>query len=427
MKKFLTVLEFELKNYLGSRSFVILTLLLAVFGAGLLCLPRFMDVSDFTGTGSEAAVAETTDQEEADGAEYDIEDFEKETVILYDAAGIAEPEVLEAYPDIEWVMAVSSREVEDAVEEQIAEEGYVITSENTYDYYIYDKGMFDRGSELFDEIMREFYRIRYCKEHNLDYEEVTNMYDVEITGNEQILHKDSTQNYWYSYALIMIVFFMIVMYGQMIAVAVTNEKSNRAIEVLVTSTTPNSLLFGKVIAGAISGVCQIGIILGAILVSYQCNRAVWGNKLDFLLKIPSEVLWTFALFGLGGYLFYAFLYGAMGALVSKTEDVSKSSSGLMIVIMVVYLFSLMQLTNPDGIIMKVFSFLPISSYSTMFIRIAMGTVATWEVIVSFLILVVSIVAAGIVGAKIYRLGTLRYGNRIKFSVVLKGLKSKEKE
>ena len=65
-----------------------------------------------------------------------------------------------------------------------------------------------------------------------------------------------------------------------------------------------------------------------------------------------EVLLAFAFFGLGGYLFYAFLYGAMGALVSKTEDISKSISGLMVVIMLVYFFSLFQLTDIDGNIIK---------------------------------------------------------------------------
>ena len=218
---------------------------------------------------------------------------------------------------------------------------------------------------------------------------------------------------------------LIVMYGQMIAVSVTSEKSNRAIEVLVTSTTPNSLLFGKVIAGAIGGLLQIGIVLGAILVSYQINRAQWGGMLDMLLHIPASVLVTFAFFGMGGYLFYAFLYGAMGALVSKTEDISKSSSGLMMVIMVVYFFSLMQLMNPEGMVIKVLSFLPISSYSTMFARIAMGTVSTWEIAVSFIILVISIVGAGFVGAKLYRMGTLRYGNPIKLRTALKSIRSKE--
>ena len=143
------------------------------------------------------------------------------------------------------------------------------------------------------------------------------------------------------------------------------------------------------------------------------------------LHVPAEVLLAFAFFGLGGYLFYAFLYGAMGALVSKTEDISKTVSGLMMVIMVVYFFSLMQLTNIDGTIIKVLSFLPVSSYSTMFARIAMGTVASWEIIVSFLILVASIFGAGVLGAKIYRMGTLRYGNPISLTKALKDLKKSE--
>lgn len=143
------------------------------------------------------------------------------------------------------------------------------------------------------------------------------------------------------------------------------------------------------------------------------------------LYIPVEVILAFAFFGLGGYLFYAFLYGAMGALVSKTEDVSKSSSGLMVVIMVVYFFSLVQLSNIDGTVIKVLSFLPISSYSTMFARIAMGTVAPWEIILSFVILVASNLGAGVLGARLYRMGTLRYGNPIKLGTALKDLKKSE--
>ncbi len=162
-----------------------------------------------------------------------------------------------------------------------------------------------------------------------------------------------------------------------------------------------------------------------LLISYQVNREQWGGMLDMFLHIPGDVLLSFAFFGLGGYLFYGFLYGAMGALVSKTEDVSKSSGGLQVVIMVVYFFSLLQLMNIDGPVIKVLSFLPVSSYSTMFARIAMGTVAPWEVVVSFLILAASIVGTGVLGARLYRMGTLRYGNPIKLSTALKDLKKSE--
>ena len=85
------------------------------------------------------------------------------------------------------------------------------------------------------------------------------------------------------------------------------------------------------------------------------------------------------------------------------------------------------MSNIDGIAMKVASFLPVSSYSAMYIRVAMGNVALWEIIVSYIILVISTIAVGYIGAKIYRLGTLRYGNPIKISTALKSIKNKEQE
>ena len=177
----------------------------------------------------------------------------------------------------------------------------------------------------------------------------------------------------------------------MIATSITVEKSNRSIEVLVTSTTPYSLLFGKVFAGAIAGVIQMGIILITALGSYQLNRETWGGSLDMLLKIPSNVLLTFAIFGIGGYLFYAFLYGMLGALVSKTEDINKSSTGLQMILMIAYFVALFRLSNPNGMIMKIASFLPFTSFISMFVRVAMGSAQIYEVVISVAILFVSVI------------------------------------
>ncbi len=426
MKQFFTVFQYELKEYLKNKSFVIMTLILAIAGAIVLFLPRFIDLSDFTGADAKTQISETkgdTQEEAKDGQD---SDDVSDSLCLYDEAGITNMEVLKQFfPTANWRAAKSVQEVKDAVESKEADAGFVVTAIDSYDYYVYNKDMYDGNPSVFEEAMRTFSRMAYCAEHNLDYAQIMQMYDAPIKANEVILNKDTGSNYWYCYFLVILVFMLIVLYGQMIAVSVTSEKSNRAIEVLVTSTTPNSLLFGKVIAGAIGGLLQIGIVLAAVLISYQINRDKWNGALDMFLQIPSSVLLTFATFGIGGYLFYAFLYGAMGALVSKTEDISKSSSGLLVIIMGVYFFSLIQLTNPDGMIMKILSFLPISSYSTMFARIAMGTVDTWEILVSFLILAVSIFGAGVIGAKLYRMGTLRYGNPIKLRTALKSIRSEE--
>ncbi len=418
MRKFAVILKYELKEYISSKGFVAFTLLLAIIGAVLLCLPRFIDMSAFTGVDF-AGKSETEQAEKEQTPEY----LSDKKYALYDPGNITDTQLLSEYfSGAQFVKVSSTGELEKMLEDETAVAGFAVKNQTEYEYYIFNKTMYDSNSEIFDEAMKAMSRARYCAANGLDLNEITQMYEPQITVTEHILNKNTTQSYWYCYALVIIVFMLIMFYGQMIAVSVTTEKSNRAIEVLVTSTTPNSLLFGKVIAGAIAGLLQSGIILGTILAAYQFNREQWGGMLDIILDIPANVLIVFALFGTMGYLFYAFLFGAMGALVSKTEDVSKSVSGLTMIIMLIYFFSLFQLSNVDGMIIKVLSFLPFSSYTTMFMRVAMGSVAAWEIIVSFIILTASVIGAGMLGAALYRMGTLRYGNPIKLSTALKGLK-----
>lgn len=419
MKKFGIILKYELKEYISSKGFVAFTLLLAIIGAVLLCLPRFIDMSEFTGVPK-------NNQESYDGQQQEstVSEADSDTkYAIYDPKSIADTSLLSQYFDgAQFIKTNSEDEIKSMIEDETVLAGFSVVSETEYEYYIYNKSIYDSDSAVFDEAMKMMSRVRYCQEHGLDLNEITQMFNPQITVTEHIINKDTQQSYWYCYALVIIVFMLIMFYGQMIAVSVTTEKSNRAIEVLVTSTTPNSLLFGKVIAGAIAGVVQSGIILGSVLISYQFNREVWGGMLDMFLNIPANVLAVFALFGTMGYLFYAFLFGAMGALVSKTEDVSKSVSGLTMIIMIIYFFSLFQLSNVDGIIIKVLSYLPFSSYTTMFMRVAMGSVAVWEIVISFVILIASVIGAGMLGAALYRMGTLRYGNPIKLSSAIKSLK-----
>lgn len=417
MKKFLTVLQYELKNYFKNKSYMISTIfLIALVGIGMF-LPRFFDMSELLGTSPKNESAQNVNESEQAVSE-------SRNMIIYDKTGnLSDMTILKSvFKDVKWQVAANVEEVKDSVKEKKSEAGFVVKSIDEYDYYIYDKSMSDSNSYEFNTVMSTISQINYCAEKGLNYSETASAFNPKISANEEILGKDMTQNYWYCYILVIVIFMAIIIYGIMIATSVTQEKSNRTIEVLITSTNPNSLLFGKVIAGAIASLLQIGAILCIAVFSYRLNQDAWGNKLDMILAIPNSVLITFGLFGIGGFLFYAFIYGAMGALVSKTEDINKSAGSVQMIIMIVYFVVLLQLSNVNGIVIKIASFLPFSSYSAMFARVAMGTVSTWEIALSFLILVVSIILVGMLGAKIYRMGTLRYGNPIKLSNAIKYLK-----
>lgn len=412
MKKFGVIFQYELMNYIKNKSYVITTVIIALVAGIIMFVPNFIDIGSVTGENKNDV------SDENSGADSDS------TILVYDKSGMVTDIsfIQNFYPDDAIKKASGENELVDKVKADEVSAGFVVNSLTDYDYYVYNQSMTDDNQVVFTQVMTVLNQMVYCQKNGIDYASLTQAFNPQIDCHENILGKDMGSNYWYCYGLVMIIFMIIIMYGSMVATSVTQEKSNRTMEVLVTSVDTNLLFFAKVLAGAVAALIQSAVMLGTVLISYKINQDKWGGMLNMVLDIPANVLIVFALFGIGGFLFYTFIYGAMGALVSKTEDINKSAGGVQMVIMIVYFITLASLTDVDGIMIKVTSFLPVSSYSAMFARVAMGSVNTWEIVVSFIILVASIVVVGIIGAKIYRMGTLRYGNPIKLSNAFKSIK-----
>ena len=412
MKKFGVIFQYELMNYIKNNIYVITTVIIALVAGIIMFVPNFIDIGSVTGENKNDV------SDENSGADSDS------TILVYDKSGMVTDIsfIQNFYPDDAIKKASGENELVDKVKADEVSAGFVVNSLTDYDYYVYNQSMTDDNQVVFTQVMTVLNQMVYCQKNGIDYASLTQAFNPQIDCHENILGKDMGSNYWYCYGLVMIIFMIIIMYGSMVATSVTQEKSNRTMEVLVTSVDTNLLFFAKVLAGAVAALIQSAVMLGTVLISYKINQDKWGGMLNMILDIPANVLVVFALFGIGGFLFYTFIYGAMGALVSKTEDINKSAGGVQMVIMIVYFITLASLTDVDGIMIKVTSFLPVSSYSAMFARVAMGSVNTWEIVVSFIILVASIVVVGIIGAKIYRMGTLRYGNPIKLSNAFKSIK-----
>lgn len=412
MKKFGVIFQYELMNYIKNKSYVITTVIIALVAGIIMFVPNFIDIGSVTGENKNDV------SDENSGAD------SGSTILVYDKSGMVTDIsfIQNFYHDDAIKKASGENELVDKVKADEVSAGFVVNSLTDYDYYVYNQSMTDDNQVVFTQVMTVLNQMVYCQKNGIDYASLTQAFNPQIDCHENILGKDMGSNYWYCYGLVMIIFMIIIMYGSMVATSVTQEKSNRTMEVLVTSVDTNLLFFAKVLAGAVAALIQSAVMLGTVLISYKINQDKWGGMLNMILDIPANVLVVFALFGIGGFLFYTFIYGAMGALVSKTEDINKSAGGVQMVIMIVYFITLASLTDVDGIMIKVTSFLPVSSYSAMFARVAMGSVNTWEIVVSFIILVASIVVVGIIGAKIYRMGTLRYGNPIKLSNAFKSIK-----
>lgn len=366
------------------------------------------------GTSEELVIGDDTESEEGMTA-YGI-------CVSSADAGVDLDMVCEAFP-ADWQIYESKDEMKSAVEVGDVEAGFFMESPTEVTYIVNDLSMYDYLADMFSSTLAECYKQQYLLNKGLTPEEILESQSFYVNVTEEVLGKDSGENYWYTYVLVFVVYFLIIFYGQMIATSVTTEKSNRAIEILVTSVNPNSLICGKVLAGAIAGVLQAGIILGSGFLSYGLVQEAWGGLLDFLFDIPANVLIIYVVFAVLSYLLYAFIFGMLGALVSKTEDISKSASPVMMIYIASFMIAIFGMTSDsNSILMKVASYIPFTSGNAMFVRVAMASVDLWEVLVSAALLVVSCVIVGILAAKIFRFGTLHYGNPIKFKTALKKVK-----
>ena len=421
MKQFLTVLKFELDNYFKNKSFVITTFVLAIIFAAVVIVPTMIPGL----LGDEEATAEPGASEEiviGDAADMEDAELQKLGICLGKEANLDAEMVKAIYP-AEWTTYENDADMKEAVEEGKLEAGFVIESPTELVYVVNDLSMYDYLGDMFSQTLSECYKQQYLLDKGLTAEEIAESENFYVNVTEEVLGKDSGENYWYTYVLVFVVYFLIIFYGQMIATSVTTEKSNRAIEILVTSVNSTSLICGKVLAGAIAGVLQAGIILGSGFASYSFVQEAWDGLLDFLFDIPANVLFVYAVFAILSYLLYAFIFGMLGALVSKTEDISKSSSPVLMLYIASFMIAIFGMTSDsNSIVMKVASYIPFTSGNAMFIRVSMGSVAVWEVIVSAVILGASCIIAGVLAAKIFRFGTLHYGNPIKFKTAIRKAK-----
>lgn len=409
MKQFMTVLKFELNNYFKNKSFLVTTLFLAVLLVGVIVVPTFF----LPGLTGGASKGEETEQTE--------ETSQEQLGIFVNTTEIADVDSLLAMIPGQWSSYEDEESLRSAVEAEEIEAGFVLNGPSDAVYVVNNLTMSENLSQTFSSALTQYQKQTYLKDHGLSPEEIAQADSFSVNLEQEVLGKDGSRNYWYTYVLVFVIYMLILFYGQMIAVSITTEKSNRAIEILVTSVNPNSLIFGKVLAGAIAGVLQMVVIIGAGFGAYRACREAWGGMLDFLFQIPGNVMASFVVFGLLSYLLYAFIFGMLGAMVSKTEDISKSATPVTLIYVASFLIAMVGLTDSDSLLMKVASFVPFTSGNAMFIRVSMGSVALWEVGLSVLLLVIGCVAAGILAAKIFRFGTLHYGNPIKLTKALKSM------
>lgn len=214
------------------------------------------------------------------------------------------------------------------------------------------------------------------------------------------------------YIMLFVLYMAVIVYGQMIATDVATEKSSRVMEILISSASPVTHMFAKIVGIAMLGLTQIGLFVGVgfgLLRSKQ--EAFSGEVFEFFgFEGISLSLYFYAiLFFFLGYFLYATIAAMLGSLVSRVEDVQQLLLPMIFLIMIAFFIAVYGTTAPTSKLVTVTSFIPFFSPMIMFLRVGMLEIPLWEILLSVGLLVATIVILGIIGARVYRGGVLMYG------------------
>ncbi|AXT53255.1 ABC transporter permease [Aquimarina sp. BL5] len=238
----------------------------------------------------------------------------------------------------------------------------------------------------------------------------------------------------------------IIIYGNMVMRSVIEEKTNRIIEIIISSVKPMQLMMGKILGTSFAGILQflIWVLLGGVLlliatslfgmdpqpVGVDPSIALQGNNqeeiqllIQDILKLPLLTLvLSFFVYFIGGYFLYSSIYAAIGAAVDSETDSQQFMLPILLPLMLgIYVGFFAVIENPHGTVSTVFSMVPLTSPIVMLMRIPFG-VPWWEILISIVLLIGSIIFMVWFAGKIYRIGILMYGKKPSYKELFKWLK-----
>ena len=203
-------------------------------------------------------------------------------------------------------------------------------------------------------------------------------------------------------------FLMVVMNsGGYLLQAVTTEKENRMVEVMMTSVSPFQLIAGKAVGLIGVALTQIGVWLFALAIAL-----VWGSsQVAWLreIRVPAGTIALAAIWFLPTYVLLAGLMITVGSMVTELQHGQQIAGFFNILFAVPFFFLIMLFNNPDGPIMIALSLFPTTSMMTLAMRWGVTAVPAWQLGLSFVLLVAAALGSIWVGAKVFRAGMLRYG------------------
>ncbi len=426
--RFFLIVEREYKAIVAKKSFILVTLLAPILMIGLMLVPALlMDMNS-----SDARLVSIVDMSGKYGKDFKDTDDYKFQVIENTPIDKIKQQYEKADGDIYAILVIPAN-VETTHQVNIYSDNPVKMSLNNEVEDVLEKSLSDAKISSYDipglaDIIEKSQISVSVKSHTWDEE------------GESV--SSSTLSMIIGMALAMLTYVFVLMYGAMIMSSVVEDKTNRIVEVIVSSCRPLELMLGKIVSIALVGLTQIavwsifvGIGLFALsAIGFTSSPADTAQLQGEMAQLPisegeeivqailgvdwGKLLFIFVLYFIGGYLLYASLFAGFGSAVDQQSDANQFMTPVMMIIILALLIGEGCMQDPDGTLGVICSFIPFTSPIVMMIRLPYD-VPAWEIATSVLLLYGTAFLFTFFASRIYRTGILMYGRKVTFKELLK--------
>lgn len=417
------IISREFKERVAKKSFIVTTILMPVLMLALMVAPALI---------------------------MNLSTPDERTIAVIDESGIVLPNLVENQPDY-LVLAPTAEPLDSAIRSEryngVLVIGADVAANPKATLYMHDAASVELEGLLTSQIgdaVRD-YRLKSYNINNIqqildESEADVNLSTIRVDDEGEGESTSSFLSFGIGLFSTFILYMFLLMYGQMVMTSIIEEKSNRVLELVVSSVKPTQLMLGKILGVGLVAVVQIviwALLLGAMsmvvmpmlvpdAVMSQVNALNAGTldaasasvDMDMLQAIsyfgsPAAILSLFGyllLFLIGGFLFYASIFAAIGSAVDNIQDASQLQSFAVIPIILALIFSLTVAQEPNSSLAVWLSMIPFTSPMVMLCRIPFS-IPAWEIVTSLLILYISFMVMAWISGKIYRVGIFMYGKK----------------
>lgn len=300
--------------------------------------------------------------------------------------------------------------------------GYIIFDEEKMNaggvtYYARNPSSAISGGDTLRSRFREAvtrYRLEKLGLAPKDIEVATKRMSIEVlkATNDPKKEESGISAFLLSFLLVMFIYFSLIFYGIYVLKGVLEEKSNRIVEVIVSSVKPFHLMTGKILGIGAVGLTQISIwVVFLLLFTAPQLLGMMNVEASMIPKLNPMLIAFFPIYFVLGFLLYATIYAGIGSMFNSDEDAQQmvGVANLFLIVPIMMVAAVMK--NPSGGLATGMSLFPFFTPIIMYLRIAVETPPVWQIALSIVLMIATITFMIWIVSKIYRVGILMYGKK----------------